>query len=120
MIVYTTIAMILISLPHQGVTAGPTNFCCIDPSIYKASLAGSLDLNLSWSAAAGKPSALCDNTFCTRSSGRVTDQCPGRSDFTDVQSDAFRIAGAPAVIARSYDVDDTDPPTTIRRLHTYL
>lgn len=30
------------------------------------------------------------------------------------------MAGVPAVIASSYDVDDSDAPATMRLLHTYL
>ncbi len=35
-------------------------------------------------------------------------------------AEAFLAAGVPTVIASSYDVDDTDAPATMRRLHMYL
>lgn len=41
-------------------------------------------------------------------------------DVMPTMADAFLIAGVPAVIASSYDVDDTDAPATMRHLHTYL
>jgi CHAT domain-containing protein len=46
---------------------------------------------------------------------------PGEADdVMPTMAEAFLTAGAPAVIASSYDVDDTDAPATMRRLHTYL
>jgi tetratricopeptide (TPR) repeat protein len=35
-------------------------------------------------------------------------------------AEAFLAAGVPTVIASSYDVDDTDAPATMRRLHLFL
>jgi CHAT domain-containing protein len=46
---------------------------------------------------------------------------PGEADdVMPTMAEAFLTAGVPAVIASSYDVDDTDAPATMRRLHTYL
>ena len=46
---------------------------------------------------------------------------PGEADdVMPTMAEAFLIAGVPAVIASSYDVDDNDAPATMRRLHTYL
>jgi CHAT domain-containing protein len=46
---------------------------------------------------------------------------PGDADeLMPTMADAFLTAGVPAVIASSYDVDDSDAPATMRRLHTYL
>ncbi|HUR82214.1 MAG TPA: CHAT domain-containing protein [Thermoanaerobaculia bacterium] len=41
-------------------------------------------------------------------------------DVMPSMADAFLVAGVPSVIASSYDVDDTDAPATMVRLHTYL
>jgi len=46
---------------------------------------------------------------------------PGQADeVMPTMADAFLTAGVPAVIASSYDVDDSDAPATMLRLHTYL
>jgi len=41
-------------------------------------------------------------------------------DVLPTMADAFLMAGVPAVIASSYDIDDNDAPATMKRLHTYL
>lgn len=55
----------------------------------------------------------------------VLSACRGASpsapgDVMPTMADAFVAAGVPAVIASSYDIDDSDAPATMRRLHTYL
>lgn len=46
---------------------------------------------------------------------------PGEADdVMPTMADAFLTAGVPAVIASSYDVDDSAAPATMRHLHTYL
>jgi CHAT domain-containing protein len=46
---------------------------------------------------------------------------PGEADdVMPTMAEAFAPVGVPTVIASSYDVDDTDAPATMIRLHTYL